>query len=156
VTAKASDEPTVAALKELLDGIGAVTEHQGTKRKRLLEQLAVDLTNHHATARDIARQAIDRAGAGRDYAQAVPLLEAIEEKHRAAINDFKEGWTAPEGKQWKDRHPILFALGIAIVSAILGAAAKTAFDQYLLDHPTQGAPVAPDVAPPQQGPASSR
>lgn len=147
VIVNATDEPTVAALNELLEGIGAVTEHQGTKRKRFLEQLQGDLGNHHAAVRDIAREAIERAGLGRNYEQAVPLLEALEEKHRAAISDFSEGWTAPAGKQWKDRHPILFALVIAFVSAVFGAAAKTALDQYFSNPSAQVAPVAPDVAP---------
>lgn len=46
------------------------------------------------------------------------VAERLSKRHTA----FREGWTAPPGKPWHERHPILYAAFAAIAGALLTAA----------------------------------
>jgi hypothetical protein len=118
----ALDETTAATVNEALNGIAAITEHSGHKRKRLLSKLDESLTTHHARAEKIVRTRIESIGLGSAFRHARPLIENTTSKHHALICDFRDGWTAPAEKRWNDRHPILFAIIVAIVGAAFGAA----------------------------------
>lgn len=129
---RALDETTVMALIEALDGIATVTEHSRRKRNRLLDQLQASLTSHHAQARALAQESIERIGLGNEFKHAVPLIEEAEQRHREKIADFEEGWTAPAGKPWKNRRPLLFAILVALIGAAAGVALKSAADRLLV------------------------
>jgi hypothetical protein len=143
---RALDEETVVAVTEALNGIATVTPRDGNKRSRYLLRLNQRLANHHAEAYKMLSDEIAKIGLAGDFKHAEPLMREAHKRHEEKIVDFGEGWTAPTGKDWKDSHPILFALLIAFVSAVLGAAAKTTLDQYFSKPGAQAAPVAPDVA----------
>lgn len=119
---RALDEATAAAISDALAGIAAVTSHAGLKRKHLLDQLSISLTNHGAVIEQAAREAIERIGLGADFRHAVPLIEAASTRHVERITDFADGWAAPTAKPWKDRNPIMFAATVAVISGALGLA----------------------------------
>lgn len=125
------DESAVLAVTEALDGIAAITEHAGRQRKRLLEQLRTDLAAHHLAVREIAAKAIERIGLGSDFPHALPLIEEAELRHREKIIDFGEGWTAPAGKPWKERHPFFYDGLLLMIGAALGIAAQSIADPLL-------------------------
>jgi len=118
---RALDDTTAGAINDGLNGIARVTEHAGRKRKRLVDDLKDSLEDHYKTAEGTIRFAIEKIGLGDDFKHAVPLIERAKRRHRERIADFDEGWTAPVGKPWNERHPVYFALLIALLSAAIGA-----------------------------------
>jgi len=131
---RALDEKTVAALTDALGGIAAITDHAGPKRNRLIDQLQANLVDHQESAKEIVRVAIERIGLGSDFTHALSLIEEAQLRHREMIADFGEGWTAPMAKPWKDRHPLLFALMVAVIGAIIGVVGKSLADRVLEPH----------------------
>jgi hypothetical protein len=160
---RAFDETTIVGVREALNGIAAVSQHAGRKRKRLLERLQASLTDQHTEAVQIAREAIERIGLGNDFNHAVPLLEQAKQRHRETIADFGEGWTAPAGKPWKERHPILYDVLLLLIGAAIGIAGQALTDRLFArgkaaDHSSSRF-VAPVVAPttiPAQAPVQNR
>lgn len=128
VVVRALDDATLAAISEALAGIAAVTDHSGAKRRRLLNTLIESLLAHHVLILAEARARITKLGLGSDFKHAIPLIWAARERHDEKITDFREGWTAPTGTPWKDRHPIIFALIVALIGVAVGWAGKTIWD----------------------------
>lgn len=117
----ALDETTKGAVRDALDGIAAVTEHAGWKRRRLLSRLDECITRHLRRAEGIVQKHIEGIGLGSDFRHARPLIDKAAQNHRAMVSDFREGWTAPASKPWNERHPVYFAVIIAVIGAALGA-----------------------------------
>ena len=147
---RALDTQTEVAVTEALKGIATVAPQEGKKRSWFLMRLNQRLAGHHAEAYKMLSDEIAKIGLAGDFKHAATLMREAHKRHEEKIVDFGEGWTAPAGKDWKDSHPILFALLIAFISAVLGAAAKTMLDQYFSKPSAQVAPVALDVAPAQK------
>lgn len=160
---RAFDETTIVGVREALNGIAAVSQHAGRKRRRLLEQLQASLADQHAEAVRIAQQAIERIGLGDDFKHAVPLIEQAKRRQRETIADFGEGWTAPAGKPLKERHPILYDALLLLIGAAVGIAGQALIDRLFAANETANTSlseiVAPIVAPaatPVQAPAQNR
>lgn len=128
---QAMHSTTAEALNEALRGIGAVTEHAGRKRQGLLERLRTSLAAHQETAEGTIQFAIERIGLDNDFQHAQPLIEQSHRRHREQIADFAEGWTAPAGKRWKERHPLLYDALLLIVGALIGAAIQPLANEVL-------------------------
>jgi hypothetical protein len=159
---RAFDETTIVGVREALNGIAAVSQHAGRKRKRLLAQLQASLADQHAVAVKITRQAIERIGLGNDFKHAVPLIEQAKQRHRETVADFGEGWTAPAGKPWKERHPILYDALLLLIGAAVGIAGQaltgSVFASPEAANSSLSRVVAPIVAPaptPAQAPAQN-
>jgi hypothetical protein len=119
---QAMNSTTADALNEALRGIGAVTESAGRKRQGLLEQLRESLAAHQRTAEGTIQVAIERIGLGADFGHALPLIEQSRRRQEEQIIDFAEGWTAPAGKRWKERHPYIYDALLLIIGGLIGAA----------------------------------
>jgi len=67
-----------------------------------------------------------------------------------SAREFREGWTAPPGKHWHERHPMWWAAILLVLGAIAGAAAS-----WLVDRPQsqQAAPAEPSPRPAPAGAA---
>lgn len=119
---QAMHSTTAEAVVEILRGIGAVTEHAGKKRQRLVEQLIAGLEAHETTAEGTIQFAIEKIGLGNDFKHAAPLIATSRRRHRETIANFAEGWTAPAGKPWKERHPFLYDGLLLLIGAAIGVA----------------------------------
>lgn len=126
---RAMDDTTAAAINDGLNGIAAMTEYSSGKRKRLIDEFTESLNAHHETAIGVIQIAVERIGLVSDFEHASPMIEQAKRQHRERMADFAEGWTAPVGRRWPERHPIVFALVSAAVGAALGAAATKVADQ---------------------------
>jgi hypothetical protein len=126
---RAMDDTTAAVVNDGLNGIAAVTDYAGRKRKRLIEEFTKSLDGHHKSAVAVIRIALERIDLESDFPQAGPMIEMAKRRHHERIADFAEGWTAPIAKPWKDRHPLTFALLVAAAGAALGATATKLADQ---------------------------
>lgn len=122
---------TAEAVEESLKGIGIVTEHPGRKRQRLLEELEKALEGHERTAEGTIQVAIERIGLGGDFKHALPLIEEGRRRRRERIADFAEGWTAPVGKPWKERHPFFYDSLLLLIGAALGLVAQPIADRFV-------------------------
>lgn len=111
---------TSEAVDEILRGIGAMTEHAGKKRGALLAHLAESLEAHQTTAEGTIQFAIEKIGLGGDFQHAAPSIATSRRRHQEKIADFTEGWTAPAGKPWKERHPYLYDLALLLAGAVIG------------------------------------
>jgi hypothetical protein len=144
---RAFDETTIVGLRAALDGIAVVSQHAGGRRKRLLQQLQASLADQHAEAVQIARQAIERIGLGDDFKHAEPLIEEAKQRHRETIADFGEGWTAPAGKPWKERHPFFYDGLLLLIGAAIGIAGQALTDRLFAPDKAPISSFARDVAP---------
>ena len=122
---RATSEVTNAALSDALAGIARTTEHAGNKREAMLAQLVESLAAHHAAIEASAAAALTKIGLGNDVHHAAPHFASERARHAELIADFREGWTAPAGKRWNERHPILFVVVTALIGIGLGWAAKS-------------------------------
>ena len=147
---QAMNATTTEAVNEALNGIAAVTEHAGRKRQRLLEELCRSLEAHQRTAEGVIKIAIERIGLGDAFKHAEPLIEQSRRRVGEQIADFAEGWTAPAGKAWKERHQILYDGLLLLIGAAIGIAGQALADRFI--RPSETAivslwrAVAPDVA----------
>jgi hypothetical protein len=119
----ALDKTTRAAVTKALDGIAAVTEHSGSERRRLLTTLDSFIDAHLARAEEIVRNRIEGIRLGSDFRHARPFIDKAAKNQHILVSDFREGWTAPASKPWNERHPVYFAIIIAVIGAALGAIA---------------------------------
>lgn len=129
---RAMDDTTATAVNDALNGIAAVTEHSGRKRKRLIDEFSTSLDAHQKSATAVIQIAVERIGLGSDFKHAVPLIEVAKRRHHERIADFAEGWTAPVGRSWTERHPIIFALVSGALGAAVGATATKVADQVIV------------------------
>jgi hypothetical protein len=119
---QAMHSTSAEAVDEILRGIGAMTEHAGKKRQRMLEQLTTSLEAHQSTAEGTIQFAIERIGLGSDFKHAKPMIWTSRRRLREAIDNFAEGWTAPAGKPWKERHPYVFEVLLLLIGAAIAVA----------------------------------
>ena len=122
---RAASDVTNEAVIEALAGISRATEHVGRKRDAMLDALAEALEVHHVAIKAEVEAALGKVGLGNDVRHADPHFAAEAARHRELVEDFKEGWTAPAGKRWNERHPLLFAITTVIIGIGLGWVAKS-------------------------------
>lgn len=128
VVVRAADNATLEAIDDALAGIASVTEHAGRERANLVAILSAALSLHQAEIVIRAQQELARVGLGNDFKHARSLIDEANARQAEKLVDFQEGWTAPPGKAWKDRHPILFAVVIAAIGLAVGWIGKTLID----------------------------
>jgi hypothetical protein len=121
---QAMHSTTAEAIDEILRGIGAVTEHAGRKRQRLIDELLKSLEAHQQTAEGTIQFAIEKIGLGSDFRHAAPLIATSRRRHQEAIANFAKGWTAPAGKPWNERHRFLYDGLLVLAGAVIGVVAK--------------------------------
>lgn len=149
---RATSEVTHDAVSKALAGIESVTEHAGNKRNAMLAELTDALAAHHEAIEASAGAALAKIGLGNDVRHAARLFAAERERHVELITDFREGWTAPSGKPWHERRPILAGALLAAIAFAVGWAGKSLIgDQW--QSPEKPSVVAPDVAPKSREPA---
>lgn len=122
---RASSDATRNAIEEALRGVGSITDHNGRLRARMLDSLTDELAIHHQAIRDEAEREIAQVGLASDIQHAAPLFGAERERHCELISDYREGWTAPAARPWKDRNPVTFAVLLAIISFAIGWVGKS-------------------------------
>lgn len=122
---------SLEGLTQLLDEIAKRIEHRGRAWNRATETVSLALAEHMNEAHASLEGALRVAGAveGNAAARAVnDLLEEARDRLQQRIIDFRDGWTSPVPKPWKERHPYLdrlvfLAIG-ALITASLGSLAS--------------------------------
>ncbi len=66
-------------------------------------------------------QVVDGRASGSSVSRAVKeRLNSVGERLRGRLAEFRGGWTAPVAKPWKDRRPLLYAILLLLIGAIVG------------------------------------
>lgn len=132
----AFERHTTSAVQALEQEFSALLQSRGREWKRAMDSIDTALRGQLRSARHLLerpfRIANGKAGepapAGSAIANAIDYeLRDVGERLRKRHAAFSEGWTAPLGKPWNERHPILYAaiaaIGGALLTAGLGALA---------------------------------
>lgn len=117
---------------EALDGTLAeaakLIEHRGRKWAAAMAGIVDALDQHLARAGDALKyplQAGNRDGSEAAALRADELVSEAGTRLNTRLSDFRDGWTAPTPKLWKDRHPVWYALFLLVIGAVVGAAIRS-------------------------------
>lgn len=113
---------TSAALSKSLDEAAKQIEHRGRAWKSATGSIAEALDEHLEQTRDVLAKPLSAAGANGDSSATREVdmrIAAMDERLRRQLDEFTEGWTAPQAKPWKERHPNLDRLVFALIGAVI-------------------------------------
>lgn len=113
---------TSAALSKSLNEAAKQIEHRGRAWKVATGLIAKALDEHLKLTREALAKPLSIAGATGDSSVAREVDERIAvmgERLRRQLDEFAEGWTAPQAKPWKERHPNLDRLLFMLVGAAI-------------------------------------
>jgi gas vesicle protein len=114
---------TSAALKQVLDEVSNRINHRGRAWRKAMETIAGALEDHLKTGMETIEPALKMAGApeGSSARRAVAeMLATVSGDLRSELKAFQDGWTAPIPKSWQERHPVIYALALLVIGAIVG------------------------------------
>lgn len=120
---------TSSAVDATLAEFSAVLEKRGRKWNEAMAA-ALAAVNEHAAKAEADLAPTFRVGnpKGGDRGSAMTavreLLEEATTSLRDRISAYQEGWTAPRPKKWNERHPIAFAVFMALAGASLAIAGR--------------------------------
>jgi hypothetical protein len=125
------EESTGRALARSLSEAAKLIEHRGRSWSSAMQGIEQALEDHLKSAPERlskARRLADRQNSPSVTRAIDDHFAEIDARLRSQLAEFRDGWTSPIPKQWKDRHPVLFAGAIASFGALIGAAIKTLLD----------------------------
>ena len=116
---------TSEALDQILDEVARRVEHRGRRWRKEMGEVRRALNEHLASAPEVLETAFKAAGAdqGSKNDALMSLLERDAAELRKRHAAFRDGWTAPLGKRWQERHPVWYALALVIFGAVVGQVA---------------------------------
>ena len=127
------EEESRKALAQTLEELAKLIEHRGAEWRRAIAEIKAALEAHVANAPAVLERPLHWSRSTPDSAAARAIdgqIRRAAERLCAQLEQFAEGWTAPKGKLWKERHPyldrILFML-IGAVITVAGAVLEKAF-----------------------------
>lgn len=118
-------ENSGAALKQILGEVADQVEGRGRAWKVAMDEVKDALEAHTANAPALLEVSFKMATVLGDAAHeaAMGLLDKCVADLHSQLAGYKDGWTAPRPKSWKERHPIAWDIGLATFSVIAGAVA---------------------------------
>jgi hypothetical protein len=116
---KLFEEHSSRTLDACTKDIGGHVDDRGKRWRSMLTDLRAALDAHIAQAPNLLSKTALMVGPDGPERVNV-LLERASPRLRQQFSDFADGWTAPKGKSWRERHPITYALLMIAV----GVAAK--------------------------------
>jgi hypothetical protein len=116
------------ALRQMLDELAKRVEHRGKAWRTGLAAVEEALDGYMADGWNILGSTIKLARADTGSAREAidGMLAWVKRDLHKELNAFRDGWTAPRAKAWRERHPALYAVILLIVGAILGQAVSLA------------------------------
>jgi hypothetical protein len=123
------EDHTGKILCEILNEVAKVVEGRGREWRRALDGVSVALDGQIDKARELLVSPLRLA----DRLKTPSLQSAVDSRLgdaatrlRAQLADFRDGWTAPMPKPWKDRRPLAYAVLLLVIGALIGVAATYA------------------------------
>lgn len=120
------EEESRKALDQSLSEIAKLIEHRGCRWRAACDAVGEALDVHIARSPELMARpfGLARATGDNDAARAIAQhLANASEQLRVHLRDFRDGWTAPKGKTWKERHPnwdrVIFMLIGGLITVVL-------------------------------------
>jgi hypothetical protein len=121
------EEHSHRALDAVLSETAKLVEHRGRRWTAAMADISGALEDHLATA----RSRLDRTFKIADRQASPSVARAIDEqlvemgeRLRTLVSDYSSGWTSPVPKPWKDRHPLIYAVVLLLIGALIGWAVQ--------------------------------
>lgn len=120
---KAFAERSCEALDESLASVSSRVDHRGRKWRNMMALIdeAIDRHMDGATAK-LAH--LTRVAAPNSEALVRPILAEIRRDLHARLADYREGWTSPREKPWRERNGLIYALLLLIAGAAVSEGVK--------------------------------
>ncbi|RYY05025.1 MAG: hypothetical protein EON55_29010 [Alphaproteobacteria bacterium] len=105
-------------------------EKRGREWDRAMAAVQSSVEAHRAAADEVLAPTFRASGqrGGAEGGAMVAVRERLDEAAVALqdqVTGFADGWTAPRPRKWNERHPIAFAVTMAVIGAALALAART-------------------------------
>lgn len=118
------EEDSREALTSILSEAAKIIEHRGRDWNASMDGIAEALNAHLSNARTpLARpiQIVSQIEVLNISGEVDQLLTQVRARLQQNLDDFRDGWTAPVPKLWKDRHPTIYAGIFLLVGGVIGA-----------------------------------
>ena len=117
------EEHSKEALAQVLAETAKLIEYRGRKWSTAMEGISEALEAHIQLAPEILKNPLRIAN--RQEHQSITdafneRLGACAGRLRNQLLEFRDGWTSPIPKHWKDRNPIWYAVGLLVLGAVVG------------------------------------
>ena len=119
-------ETSSSALAAALDGIATRTDTRGRVWRRMVGEVEVELSAHLDAAPTRIQKTLQMLRDGERLAE--PMFTAVRQDLNNQVAEFREGWKSPPGRGWHDRHPVIYAIILLALGAIIGKAAEKGID----------------------------
>jgi hypothetical protein len=118
------------ALDQVHDEVASSMDQRGRRWKRSMEQVGTALEIACALARVDLEKTWKLAGAERESIrrEADELFAESNNFLRERHDAYRNGWTSPRGKPWRERHPNIWGTLAAVGGALLSLVIPTIFD----------------------------
>lgn len=118
-------ENSGAALEQILGEVADQVERRGRAWKVAMAEVKDAVEVHAANAPTLLEASFKMATVPGDAAHtaAMGLVDQCVADLHSQLAGYKDGWTAPRPKSWKERHPMAWDVGLATFSAFAGAIA---------------------------------
>jgi len=141
--AKAWETRTTDAIELALAEFAGLIETRRGEWKRAMRAIMSGISEHRQAApssfEKIISVAAPRGGRGGSAEQAfLRLLDEAADRNAKRVTAFSEGWTSPKPRKWNERHPVAYALALAVVGAVFALGVRAAGDAT---KPTASLPV---------------
>ena len=137
----AFEERSAEALRQILAEVANRVDHRGRQWRRDMSDVGRALDYHMELVPEICGKVFDVAAltsSGR--AATDQLIEWMSQRLQRELAAFRDGWTSPRSKPWRERHAAWYGIGLLIVGAvagqIFGLLAKQFDTRYLTDDAT--------------------
>lgn len=120
---KAFAERSRTALDESLASVASRVDHRGRKWRSMMA-LVDDAIDRHMDGAAARVAHLTRAAAPNSEALVAPILAEIRRDLHTRLADYREGWTAPREKPWRERNALIYALLLLLAGAAFSEGVK--------------------------------
>lgn len=127
------EEHSGSALDQTLSEAAKMIEHRGWKWKAAMNGIEQALQAHLRRTRQHIERPLSHAGIDRSPSASTAIDQRIADTSaRLAfkLEEFRDGWTAPAPKLWKDRQPVAYAVLMLIIGTMVGLAAPVLWQKF--------------------------
>jgi hypothetical protein len=127
------EEHSGSALDQTLSEAAKIIEHRGWKWKAAMNGIDEALQDHLRRTREQIERPLSHAGIDRSPSAAAAVdrrIAAAGARLAFKLAEFRDGWTAPAPKLWKDRQPLAYAVLMLIIGAMVGLATPVLWERF--------------------------
>lgn len=124
------EERSREALTQIHSDVANVIEHRGRRWTAAMADIERQLETDVSGARALLATSFTLAGANEGAANeaGLKLINEAGDRLRAEHAAFRDGWTAPPGKPWRERHALLYALLLLVAGGAVAEGVKLLAD----------------------------